>query len=368
MRRLVLLSFVVGGCGPAPLGAPCPPLVESATPEMAPAASGGVFVYGPEGLPEGTFLHRFDAAGALAWTVTAPPLADPLAYRAFFAVGDTLFSIEEKHISGYIFAAIRDGAIVFTVDAPYDCRLYRFETEPDGDGLRVYGTGSDHLCSYRIGADGTFSDLLAFDVAGAYQVRRAPSGGYLLTNGEGVIRYDAGAQRLWTHAGHFASALESAGAIFAFRDDDPGETLVSIGSDGQGERALTAILGGDTFTAPLADGLLVAAQEDYGDARQLVRVTPAAVVWSQSPDALAGAPVAGLSLGTGAFVVRGHQLLAYDLDGNLLWRATRPVAAVMGADDRARVADDALLDPCRAVLRVSTLDESGNVAASWSAR
>ena len=367
MRSAAILALLVGAGGPAPLGAPCPPAVESATPEMAPAASGGAFVFGPEGLPEGTFVHRFDAAGALAWTVTAPPLADPLAYRSFFAVGDSVFVIEEKHISGYLFRAIRDGAVVFTADAPYDCRLYRYETERDGDGLRVYGTDSDHLCSYHVGADGSFADPLVFDVGGAYHVRLAPSGGYVLTNEEGIVRYDAGAQRLWTHAGHFASALESAGAIFAFREDEPSDTLVSIGSDGQGELPL-AELAGDELTAPLADGLVVAAYERGGKAALIARLTPSAAVWSQPLDTIAGAPLGGLWLGSNAVMVLGRQLVAYDLDGNLSWRASRPMAAAIGADDRARVADDQSLDPCRAVLRVSTLDESGNVAATWSAR
>ncbi len=370
----VLLITVAGCGGPAPLPAPCPPAVETARPTVALDGHGGAFVWGDEGLPSGFFVHRFDAAGALSWTVRLP--ADPIyEQRQLAAAGDTVFAVVAE-ATGDAFTGVRDGAVVFTVVAPFSCHMNAFE--PEGAALRVYGLDGGSACSYRVGADGTLDDLLAFDADTAFALRHAADGGYLVVAKEGVVRYDAAANRMWTHAGVFTkTAIDSAGAVFAFRYDDAATTLVSIGADGQGELDLAAFThdAGDAsnsylaiFTAPTSDGVVVAVEHDYRYTHELVRATAGGVVWSQPLDALAGVPLGGLSLGASVLAVRGKALVAYALDGSARWSAPAPVDAVIGADDRARVADDKTLDPCRQVLRVSLLDGSGQVATSWSAR
>jgi hypothetical protein len=375
-RALTLVLFVAAGCGPAPLPAPCPPAVESAEPTLALGDGGATFEYGAEGLPEGRFVRRFDADGALSWTV-AVNLPQLPGQNVLVAAGDTAFVVDDETFDELVIA-VRDGAIAWSGKSPFDCR--KNVVEPVPDGVRVWGRddATASMCSYHVSRDGSFDDLVRYDAAVAYNGHSAPGGGFVVNAKEGLVGYDAAGVRRWSHAGSFAGDLVfGGGAIWTFRWEETSATLVRVGLDGQGEDAIRSFAHDSSDSgnshlllrlAATSDGVIAAVEHDYKYQHELVRADGSGLVWSSVLDSLAGAPVGGIALGSGLLLVRGKSLAAFDLDGNPRWLAPSANDAVIGADDRARVADNKTLDACRSVLRVSMRDSGGSVQSTWSAR
>lgn len=378
MQRLFLVALsLAAGCGGlAPLGVPCVTPLETAQPTIALGSAGGTFVYGSEGLPSGLFVHRFDATDTLTWTATLPP---PGAHglRRFAVAGDSAFFFDDDSEQVTI---LRDGAITFAGSQRPDCNAGTFAA--DGDRLRVFGSSGQpsHFCTYELSGDGTSDSLVTFDADTPFSVGSAASGGFLVVAQAGLIRYDAGGNRLWTHAGTFVSdALEAGGSVYGFTYTASNVTLVRIGLDGQGEDQVRSwdhdannasdselkIVG----LLPTSDGIIVAVEQVYSYKKELLRVDAAGVRWVSTLDPLATNPLLGVELGSQLLILHDEaELLAFDVDGNQRWQKAAPIDAAIGSDDRPHVADTKALDECRDVLRVSTLDATGAVQSTWSAR
>lgn len=377
LRTLTTLLLIMSGCGPSPLPEPCAGPVESAAPTLAAGPGGATFEYGAEGLPEGLFVRRFDADGALSWTVAlkAPRLPSQ---TVLVAAGDTALVVADDTIDEAV-TAVRDGAITWSAKSSFACR--KSVVERVADGVRVWGRNdaTNSMCSYHVGSDGTFDDLVTYDADVGFDGYSAPGGGFVVNAKEGLVGYDAAGMRRWAHAGTYAGdVVFAAGAIWTFRWDDSAATLVRVGLDGEGEHTIVAFRhdvgdSGNTHLVlrlvPTSDGVIAAVEHDYDYKHELTRANAAGVVWSHALDNLAGTPVGGVALGANLLLVRGgNSLAAYDLDGNLRWQTAAVLDGVLAGDDRAHVADNQSLDACRAVLRMRTLDAGGGVQSTWSAR